>query len=203
MVDSVALLEVSSRFGWVWHAVVMAGPRSAAREALLSEFRWTDGHADFARVLRSAAFVENIGPALIEPFEHDAVSGVVAIEARGFGLGALAAHTLGVGLILARKPGAIHPGAVEHVAEDPDWRGRRLTFGISPQAVRPDDRLLLVDDWVETGSQARTVASLVTGLGGTLVGVSAVIDHANVDTRRELGLVGLLRSTELPPYTGT
>ena len=122
----------------------------------------------------------------------------MAIEARGFGLGALAAHALGVGLILARKPGAIHPGAVEHVAEDPDWRGRRLTFGISPQAVRPDDRLLLVDDWVETGSQARTVASLVTGLGGTLVGVSAVIDHANVDTRRELGLVGLLRSTELP-----
>ena len=115
----------------------------------------------------------------------------------------LAAHALGVGLILARKPDAIHPGAVEQVADDPDWRGRRLTFGISPLAIRPDDRLLLVDDWVETGSQARTVSSLVTFLGGTLVGVSAIVDHASVETRHELGLVGLLRSTELPSYTGT
>jgi adenine phosphoribosyltransferase len=194
---------VPDKFGRVWHAGVMAGPRSAAREAFLSEFRWTDAHADFAGILRSASFVENIGPALVEPFEHEAVSGVVAIEARGFVLGALAAHALGVGLILARKPDAIHPGAVEQVAEDPDWRGRRLTFGISPLAIRPDDRLLLVDDWVETGSQARTVSSLVTFLGGTLVGVSAIVDHASVETRHELGLVGLLRSTELPSYTGT
>jgi adenine phosphoribosyltransferase len=181
----------------------MAGPRAAAREAFLSEFRWTGAHADFARVLRSASFVENIGPALVEPFEHEAVSGVVAIEARGFVLGALAARALGVGLVLARKPDAIHPGAVEQVAEDPDWRGRRMTFGLSPLAIRPDDRLLLVDDWVETGSQALTVASLVTALGGSLVGVSALIDHANVETRRELGLVGLLRSTELPSYRAT
>jgi adenine phosphoribosyltransferase len=181
----------------------MAEPRVAALEALLAEFRWTGAHADFARVLRSAVFVGNIGQALVEPFEHDEVSGIVAVEARGFVLGALAAHAFGVGLVLARKPDAIHPGGVEKVAEDPDWRGRRMTFRISPQAVRREDRLLLVDDWVETGSQARTVSSLVRTLGATLVGVSAVVDHANAETRRELGLVGLLRSTELPPYTGT
>ncbi len=78
-----------------------------------------------------------------------------------------------------------------------------MTFRISPQAVQREDRLLLVDDWVETGSQARTVSTLVRTLGATLVGVSAIVDHANAETRRELGLVGLLRSTELPPYTGT
>ena len=181
----------------------MAEPRAAALEALLAEFRWTGTHADFARVLRSAVFLDNIGQALVEPFEHDEVSGIVAIEARGFVLGALAARALGVGLVLARKPDAIHPGAVEQVAEDPDWRGRHMTFRISPQALRREDRLLLVDDWVETGSQARTVSTLVRTLGATLVGVSAIVDHTNDETRRELGLVGLLRSTELPPYPGT
>jgi len=104
--------------------------------------------------------------------------------------------------VLARKPGAVHPGAIEELAAEPDWRGRRLTFGVSPLAVRPKDRLLLVDDWVETGSQARTVSSLITRLGGSLVGVSAIVDHADPETRDELGLIGLLRSTDLPRFTG-
>jgi len=180
----------------------MSQARATALEALLAEFRWTGVHADLAEVFRSAAFVASIGPALAEPFEHASVSAVVAIEARGFVLGGLVAQALGVGVVLARKPGAVHPGAIEELAAEPDWRGRRLTFGVSPLAVRPKDRLLLVDDWVETGSQARTVSSLITRLGGSLVGVSAIVDHADPETRDELGLIGLLRSTDLPPFTG-
>jgi len=180
----------------------MSQARATALEALLAEFRWTGAHADFAEVFRSAAFVASIGPALAEPFEPASVSAVVAIEARGFVLGGLVAQALGVGVVLARKPGAVHPGAIEELAAEPDWRGRRLTFGVSPLAVRPKDRLLLVDDWVETGSQARTVSSLITRLGGSLVGVSAIVDHADPETRDELGLIGLLRSTDLPRFTG-
>lgn len=82
----------------------MAESRAAALEAFLAEFRRTGAHADFARVLRSAVFVDNIGRALVEPFEHDEVSGIVAVEARGFVLGALAAHALGVVSSLRASP---------------------------------------------------------------------------------------------------
>lgn len=180
----------------------MSDARSTARDALLATFAWTQGHADFAEVLRSPVFLRSIGRALVEPLLGADVSSVIAIEARGFTLGALAARELDVGLVLARKRGGVHPEAVEELADTPDWRGRELVFRVSPLAVRPGDRLLLIDDWIETGSQARTVARLVSNLGASIVGVSCVIDHTNDETREERGLVGLLPTTELPPWIG-
>jgi len=169
-----------------------------ARSLLLNSFVWTDGHADFAGVLHDSEFLTAIGPALAELFRGETVSKVVATEARGFVFGTLVAHSLGVGLVLARKAGSVHPDAVTEVATEPDWRGRYPEVRISRSAVASGDRLLLVDDWVETGSQARTAARLVARLGGQLVGVAAVVDDTTDSVRKALNLRGLLRSTDLP-----
>lgn len=174
--------------------------RDSARRAVLADFLWTGGHADFGGVLRSANVIETIGPALADSFRRDGISAVVAVEARGFTFGALAAAALGVGLVLARKPGSIHPGALEEAAEAEDWRGQRHPLRISRSALRPRERLLLVDDWIETGNQARTVARLLERLGAELVGVSAVVDDTTDLVRSELNVVGLLRSSDLPPW---
>lgn len=103
-----------------------------------------------------------------------------------------------MGLILARKAGSVHPDSATEVATEPDWRGRHTEVRVSRRAVAAGDRLLLVDDWVETGSQAATVARLVTRLGAQLVGVAAVVDDTTEGVRESLNLRGLLRSTELP-----
>jgi adenine phosphoribosyltransferase len=87
-------------------------------------------------------------------------------------------------------------------AEGLDWRGNQVAFGVSPLGVRSSDRLLLVDDWIETGNQARAVRELVEGLGASLVGISCMIDHTSDGTRDELDLVGLIATTELPPWSG-
>lgn len=88
---------------------------------------------------------------------------------------------------------------LDHRAETPDWRGRRLELLISRRAIREGDRLLLVGDWIETGSQARTVAALVAGQGATVVGVSVLVDDTSEEVREQLNLIGVLRSSELPP----
>ena len=177
---------------WVGNA------RDEARRLLLDRFRWHGGHADFAGVLRDPAALACLGPALAEPFAATDLSGIVAIEARGFVLGALVAEHLGLGLILARKPGSVHPGAVTQSAATPDWRGQRVELRISRQAVRPGDRLLLVDDWIETGSQARTLVDLFGQTGARLVGASVVVDGTTAQVRRELSVVGLVGFAELP-----
>ena len=97
-----------------------------AKQLLLRTFRWTQGHADFADSLRDPELLAAVGPALARPFVTAGVTAVVALEARGFVLGALAARELAVGLILARKPGAIHPDSHRLLADTPDWRGRQL-----------------------------------------------------------------------------
>jgi len=168
-----------------------------ARSLLLDSFVWTDGHADFAGVLRQGAILAAVGPALAELFQDEAISAVVGMEARGFVFGALVARSLDVGLILARKSGSVHPGAATELATEPDWRGRLTEVRISRGAVAAGDRLLLVDDWVETGSQAGTVARLITRLGAQLVGVASVVDDATDRVRESLNLRGVVRSTEL------
>jgi len=169
-----------------------------ARTEFLRSFEWTDGHADFAQVLRNETLLDLLGPALAAPFTGQGVSAVIGVEARGFVVAALAARALHVGLILARKPGSVHPASEIEIGETPDWRGRQVELRISPKALKPGERLLLVDDWVETGSQARTVARLVERLGGELAGVSAVVDDTSDEMRTLLGLVGIVRSRELP-----
>ncbi|MGH9232098.1 MAG: phosphoribosyltransferase family protein [Acidimicrobiales bacterium] len=173
--------------------------RGTAGQLLLRAFRWTHGRADFADALRDPDLLAAIGPALAGPFAASGVTAVVALEARGFVVGGLVARELGVGLVLARKPGAVHPDSDGQAATAPDWRGRHVEILISRRAVRSGDCLLLVDDWIETGSQARTVSTLAERRGADVVGVSVLVDDTPDDVREELTVVGLVRSSELPP----
>jgi adenine phosphoribosyltransferase len=101
------------------------------RDAFLRTFRWTHGHADFAAAFRDPLTLAMLGPALAAPFADAGITAVVGLEARGFVLGALCAEHLGVGLVLARKPGSIHPGDKVEVLSAPDWRGREVRISIA------------------------------------------------------------------------
>ena len=175
----------------------MEASATRARQLLLDLFHWTDGHADFAASFRDPAHLAAIGPALAEPFVDDRITAVVGIEARGFVVATLVANALGVGLVLVRKPGSVHPRSESEVAATPDWRGRHLELRVSREAIRANDRLLVADDWIETGSQARTVAHLVQRLGARLIGVSVLVDGTTDEVRNDLRVVGLVQSSEL------
>lgn len=166
------------------------------RELLFELFRWTGGHADLSLVFRDAEFIRLVGPSLSAAFHESDVDAVVGIEARGFVLGALAAEALGVGLVLARKPGAVHPGAERETATEPDWRGRNPELAIARAAVSPGERLLLVDDWMETGSQARTVGRILGRFDAELIGVSVLVDETS-STQTGPPITSLARASEL------
>jgi adenine phosphoribosyltransferase len=170
----------------------------AVRQLVLGAFRWVDGHADLSRVFGSADVLRVVGAALAAPFGDAAATVVVSPEARGFVLGALVARELGTGLVLVRKQGSHHPGASMQIRAAPDWRGRELLRRLHPDALRPTDRVLVVDDWIETGSQATAIQRLITRCGAQVVGVAALVDDTTQPTRRRLNLHGLLRSAELP-----
>ncbi|MDQ3642285.1 MAG: phosphoribosyltransferase [Actinomycetota bacterium] len=169
-----------------------------ARAAFLRTFRWADGHADLAAVFADAGTLALLGPALAEPFNAAGVTIVVAPEARGFVLGALCAQHLGVGLLLARKPGSVYPGRKLEVVSAPDWRGRVVTFRLAC-VLTSADTALLVDDWIQTGSQARAIKDAVEASGARFAGASVIVDETTADARVDLNLVSLVRSAELPP----
>lgn len=175
----------------------MSGEAQSARDAVLRTFEWIDGDASFTPVFHDAEALRRLGAGLAEPFRSAGVTVVVAPEARGFVAGALCATSLGVGFVAARKPGEPRPGDRIYVESKPDWRGRRVTFSVA-HVLGPDDRVLLVDDWIETGSQATAIADAIEQMGASIVGTSVIIDQAPSSIRAALNVVGLLRHDELP-----
>ena len=169
-----------------------------AREAVLRTFRSVNGDASFTPVFMDADALRSLGPGLVEPFRKDGITTVVSPEARGFILGALWAATLGVGFLPARKVGFPRTEDLIRVESQSDWRGRRVEFTLARVLTRRD-RVLLADDWIETGSQATAIADAITRMGASLESTSVIVDQAPDHVRDALNVVGLLRRDELPP----
>lgn len=173
---------------------------SDARAALLDRFRWVDGHADVWRVFRDAEAFRALVHGLADPFRSAGVTAVAGIEARGFLLGGATAIELGVGFVAVRKAGTLFPGQKARELTGPDYRGRATALVVQRESIGPADRVLLVDDWAETGSSALAVARLVAACGGVLAGVAVAVDQLAPEVRRSLPCVrSLVSFGELPP----
>jgi adenine phosphoribosyltransferase len=173
---------------------------SAFKDDFLGRFRWIEGHADMLGLLVDGAFLSGAIEALASPFRNRGITKVSAVEARGFALGAGVALELGVGFVAVRKGGSIHPGEKAERTTDVDWRGQRNVLRVQRSAFDPDDLVLLVDDWAETGSQATAAKALIEECGASYAGLSLLVDELPEDTREALAPVrAVVSGEELPP----
>ncbi|MFD4633937.1 phosphoribosyltransferase family protein [Streptomyces sp. NPDC058284] len=171
----------------------------AARDLVLEHFRWVGGHADVWSVFRDARAFAAVVAGLVEPFREAQVTAVCGIESRGFLLGGAAAVELGVGFVAVRKGQGLFPGDKVERRSTPDYRGHEHRLRLQRSSLGRSDKVLLVDDWIETGSQATAVRDMVSECGGDWAGCSVIIDQLGEDQARELGPVrALLRFEDLP-----
>lgn len=120
----------------------------------------------------------------LEPFVRGCRPDVlVAIEARGYILAAPLADRLGVGFVPARKPGKL------------PWRTLReevtLEYGVTAlevheDALRPRQRVVLVDDVIATGGTLAATRRLVEQLGAVVAGVACLIELTALNGRQLL-----------------
>ena len=157
-----------------------------ARALLTESFPVVNDHPDVAGVLRNPDLLALIGPALSHPFAERRITAVVAPEARGPIVGALAATALGAGLVLARKQDRNHPGADVRVTSEPTWRGHPESFQGRSFDLDADDRVLVVDDWITTGNSIRACVDMVHTLGSTYVGSAVLVNKASSATIDDL-----------------
>jgi adenine phosphoribosyltransferase len=173
------------------------GPGS---EAFLRRFDWQDGHADVWRVFDDGEALGEAVAALVAPWQGHAITKVCGIEARGFILGGAAACALGVGFVAIRKAGNLFPGEKHQVEAGPDYRGLYHVLEIQRRSVHSADRVLLVDDWIERGSQATAARALIERCGGVLEGIAVMVDQLGDDVRASLPEVTrLVSADDLPP----
>jgi adenine phosphoribosyltransferase len=108
---------------------------------------------------------------------------VLAIESRGFIVGAPLADRLGLGFVPLRKPGKLPGKTMSHTYT--------LEYGedcleIHDDAVMPGERVLIVDDVIATGGTARAAGELVRKLGGVVAAYAFLVELSFLDGRSRL-----------------
>jgi adenine phosphoribosyltransferase len=174
-------------------------PRDDARAAVLATFRWVDGHADVWRLFHDGPTFSRVVDALAEVAFGARATKVGGIESRGFVLGAAVAARTGLGFVAIRKAGGLFPGTKAELIADADYRGQAHLLQLQRDAITDADRVVLVDDWAELGSQASAARRLVEDCGATWAGLALIVDQLSPPRRSELSPVSSIVSrTELP-----
>ncbi len=137
------------------------------------------------RVLIDAFVHRYMDPAL----RPDVVAG---LDARGFILGSVVAYELGVGFVPIRKKGKLPFTTVEETYE---LEYGSATVELHTDAVRPGQRVLLIDDLIATGGTMMAGRKLLEKLGATVMEGAAIVDLP------ELGGSARIRTSGLPLFT--
>ena len=181
------------------------GPLSSVSSGSKS-FRWRSDRNDIARYAdptgwwADASVLGRLGPALAALFEDARPTLIMGPESRGALVGALVATHLEVGLVEMRKdPSPATDSDRWLIAHTPpDYRDRTLRVGARRDHLKAGERVLLVDDWIDTGGQATAARALVDAAGATWCGVAVIVDALNDSRlRRDLRVRTLLTLHEL------
>jgi adenine phosphoribosyltransferase len=111
--------------------------------------------------------------ALADPYRDAGVAIVAGIESRGFILGGAVADRLGAGFALVRKEGRL-PST--RISQSYSLEYGEAVVEMHADAIKPGERVLIVDDLLATGGTAGAAAALVDRLGGDIVGFAFLIE---------------------------
>lgn len=118
---------------------------------------------------------------MAKPYDH--IDHVVCIESRGFIVGAPMAYQLGAGLVPVRKAGRL-PG--ETLSSDYSLEYGVNTVEVHKDAIKPGERIIIVDDLLATGGTISAAIELVTALGASVTGIEVLIELSALNGRERL-----------------
>ena len=129
----------------------------------------------------NAAIFRAVVDDLVAPFDPADVDVVAGFDAMGFVLGSAIAVRLGKGFLTLRKAGKlpVESDTVEFV----NYSGRAQEMEMRTPAFLPGTRVLLVDQWVETGGTMDSGIRLVERQGGVVAGIATVCIEESERTR--------------------
>ena len=143
---------------------------------------------DITTLLGDASAFRRSVDELVHPYSGSRINHVAGIEARGFILGGAMAHQLSCGFVPIRKKGKLPR---ETVSMEYELEYGTDVIEVHKDAVKPGDRVLLVDDLIATGGTAEAAVKLLSELGVEIVAACFVIDLPELGGRtkvREMGI---------------
>ena len=108
---------------------------------------------------------------------------IVGPEARGFIFGVPVAYALGVGFVPVRKPGKL-PAETISITYDLEYGSDEIQ--IHKDAIKPGQRVAIVDDLLATGGTVEAVTKLVEQAGGIIASIDFVTELTELKGRDKL-----------------
>jgi len=138
---------------------------------------------DITTLLKDARGFKRVIDKIANFYDGDGIQKVVAMESRGFILGAPVAYRLGAGFVPVRKPGKL-PSDVYEAEYELEYGSDSLS--IHQDAIAPGERVLIVDDLIATGGTVAATVQLVKKLGGIINGIAFLIELTDLRGRNKL-----------------
>ena len=108
---------------------------------------------------------------------------IIGPESRGFIFGVPVAYLTGKGFVPVRKKGKLPR---ETVSEKYDLEYGQAEVEMHKDAIKPGQKVVIVDDLIATGGSAEAAAKLVEKLGGQIVRMVFVMELAGLEGRKKL-----------------
>ncbi|MBN2267679.1 MAG: hypothetical protein JW725_05085 [Candidatus Babeliaceae bacterium] len=145
----------------------------------------TKERCDVTPIFENPEVFSNLLGDLIEPFKDIDFNKIAGLDALGFVIGGALAQKNNKGFICIRKGGKL-PGAHDTVLKTSpfiDYTSTAKSFEINKSSVKKGEKILLVDEWIETGTQMRASVKLIEELGGEIIGITSLCSHKNKQTQ--------------------
>lgn len=120
---------------------------------------------------------------LSQPFKDESIDLVLGVESRGFIFGPAVALQLSTGFGLIRKEGKL-PFKTRAASYDLEYGTDKMEMHVD--TVKPDQRVLIVDDLIATGGTCSASMKLVKSAGGTVVGCTFLIELVSLGGRERI-----------------
>jgi len=112
---------------------------------------------------------------LSRPFEKKSFDKVVGIDAIGFILASAMAYKMQKGMISVRKGGALPVRRTDVLRKSfVDYSSKRKSLEMNKSAIKKGERVIIADDWIETGANVKAAIKMIELLGGNVVGITTI-----------------------------
>ena len=128
---------------------------------------------DITTLIKDGESLKHIVSIMKEKCEEKHADVIVGIESRGFILGSIVAHELGIGFVPIRKKGKL-PAEVVTAGYEKEYGKDYIE--VHKDGIMKDQNVMIVDDLLATGGTAEAAARLVEMTGGKVAGFVFLIE---------------------------
>jgi len=138
---------------------------------------------DITPVLQEPKLFSQLIDRLAKPYLKKEIDVIAGIDARGFILASALSYKLKTGLAIVRKAGKL---PYKTVKKNYTLEYATNTLEMHSDAIKPGQKVLLVDDLLATGGTMEATLNIIKKLGGKIVGILFFIELKDLKGRRKL-----------------